>query len=189
MVNSNPGVVYTHEEMGLDTLQNLLGANLKWAYVSRLDDARIVKCQSNLPEQWPGGRAFGPEREVRWQKVGDHYRVDALSENPGVPSSNAGGWKRTNPDVDGSRQRTILLWGELGEDPDSPEEWIEIRIPQPLRYPIDDLQRPADLHAERSLLRVVIHGYDYTVNGIPVVTRWAVTEQDRRGTQPLTIEE
>lgn len=187
-MNSNPGVVYTYGEMGLDALQSLLGANLKWAYVSRLDEARIVKCKSSLPEQWPGGRAFGPEREVRWQKVGDAYRVDALGENSEVPSPDEG-WKRTNLDVDGAQQRTILLWGELGEDPDSPEEWIEIRIPRPLRYPIDDLQRPADLQAERPLLRVVVHGYDYTVNGIPVVTRWAVMEQDQRGTQPLSIEE
>jgi hypothetical protein len=188
MMNSRPGTIYTHGKTGLETLQNLLGAELKWAYVSRLDDARMVKCESSLPERWPSGRAFGPEQEVRWQKVGDHYRVDVLSESASEPSSGED-WERTALDVDGFRERTILLWGELGEDPDSPEEWIEIRIPRPLHYPVDDLQRPAGPQIGRSLLRVVIHGHDYTVNGIPVITRWAVLEQDRRGTQHLRLEE
>ncbi len=188
MANDRSGTVYTHEKMTLDALQNLVNTELKWAYVSRLDEARMVKCGSNLPERWPRGRAFGPKQEVRWRKVGDHYRVDVLSESTDVPSSDKG-WERTAQDVDGLGKRTILLWGELGEDPDSPEEWIEVRIPRPLNYPVDDLQRPVDPQTERSLLRVVIRGYDYTSGGLPVATRWAVLEQDRRGTQPFSSRE
>jgi len=182
MASDKSGIVYTHEKMTLDALQNLLDAELKWAYVSRLDEARMVKCRSDLPEHWPRGRAFGPEREVRWRKIGDRYHVDVLGESPGTPSSDEG-WKRTAQDVDGIHERTILLWGELGEDPDSPAEWIEVRIPRPLRYPVGNLRRPADPQTERSLLRVTIRGYDYTVEGVPVATRWAVLEQDRRGVQ------
>lgn len=178
MANDKSGAIYTHKEMNLDDLQNILRSGPKWAYVSRLDKARMLKCTIDLPEHWPYGRAFCPEREVRWHKVGDHYHVDVLTENSDAFSSDEG-WKRTAPDVDGFRKRTILLWGELGEYSDSPKEWIEIRIPQPLHYPVDDLQRPADLQTERALLRVVIHGYDYTVDHISVTTRWAVLEQDR----------
>ena len=178
MPSDKSAAIYTRRDVTLDALRDLLRAGLEWAYVSRLDEAQMVKCSLDLPERWPQGRAFGPKREVRWQKVGDHYRVDVLTEDSNAFSSDEG-WKRTAPDVDGFRERTILLWGELGEHPDSPEEWIEIRIPQPLHYPVDDLQRPADLRTQRALLRVVIQGYDYTVDHIPVTTRWAVLEQDR----------
>jgi hypothetical protein len=181
MANDEAGAIYTHGKMNLDDLQDLLRSGPKWAYVSSLGKARMTKCTIDLPEHWPYGRAFCREQEVRWKKARDRYRVHVLTEDPNAFSSENenGDWKRTAPDVDGSRGRTILLWGELGEHPNSPEEWIEIRIPKPLHYPVDDLQRPADPQTERALLRVVIHGYDYTVNHIPVTTRWAVLEQDR----------
>ncbi|HET91573.1 MAG TPA: hypothetical protein ENN99_12675 [Chloroflexi bacterium] len=178
MPNDKSIAIYTHRNVSLDALRDLLRSGPKWAYVSRLDEAQIVRCDSGLPESWQHGRAFGPKREVRWQKIDDHYRVDVLTEDSNVFSPDEG-WKRTAPDVDGFRERTILLWGELGEHPDSPEEWIEVRIPRPLHYPVDNLQRPKEPETERALLRVVIRGYDYTVDNVPVATRWAVLEQDR----------
>jgi hypothetical protein len=178
MASDRTGVIYTYEKMNLNDLQNLLRSGPKWVYVSRLDEARIIQCTIDLPEHWSYGRAFCTEREVRWQKASDHYRVDVLTEDSDAFSSNEG-WKRTASGIDGLRKRTILLWGELGEHLDSPEEWIEMRIPQPLHYPVGDLQRPVDLQTQRALLRVVIRGYDYTVGHIPVTTRWAVLEQDQ----------
>jgi hypothetical protein len=182
MTNDAVGAIYTYEKMSLDDLQELLRSGPKWAYVSRLDAAQMEPCTTDLPEHWPSGRAFCPEREVRWQRAGDHYRVDVLTEDSGTFSP-VEGWKRTAPDIDGLRKRTILLWGELGEHSDSPEEWIEMRISQPLHYPVDDLDRPANPKAQPALLRVVIQGYDYTVGHIPVATRWAVLEQDQPASQ------
>jgi len=164
------GVIYTHKDITLDALQKLLCSELKWAYVSRLDEARMLPCATDLPELWPCGRAFGPKQEVRWQQTGEHYHVDVLTETPNGFSADDG-WMRAANMIDGINEREILLWGELGEHSDSPEVWIEMRIPRPLYYPVDDLQR--------ALLRVVVQGYDYTAAHIPVATRWAVLKQDR----------
>lgn len=177
MPNDKSAAIYTHRNVSLDALRDLLRSGPKWAYVSRLDEAQIVKCDPGLPEIWPQGRAFGPEREVRWQKAGDHCRVDVLTESPDLFPAGKD-WERTTSDVNGFRRRKILLWGELGETPDAPEEWIEVRIPRPLHYPVDDLQRPKDREKERALLRIVVQGYDYTVDNVPVTIRWAVLEQD-----------
>lgn len=175
MPNDKSAAIYT-QDMTPDVLQDLLCADLKWAYVSQLVAAQIEECTPDLAERWPQGRAFGPKREVRWQKTGDHYHVDVLTEEIDFATAD---WEHITPDINGLKERAILLWGELGEHPDSPEEWIEVRIPQPLHYPVCNLQRPSDPQSERALLRVVIQGYDYTVDNIPVATRWAVLEQDR----------
>ena len=176
MPSDKSAAIYTHQNVTLDALRDLLRSGLKWAYVSCLDEAQIVKHTLDLPESWPQGRAFGPEREVRWRRVGEHYRVDVLTEAPD-PSPPGKDWERTTSDVNDFRERKILLWGELGKDPGSPKEWIEVRIPQPLHYPVDDLERPQE--PETALLWVVIRGYDYTVDNVPIATRWAVLEQDR----------
>ncbi len=175
MPSDKSAAVYTRQNVTLDALQDLLRSGLKWAYVSRPDEARIVKCDPDLPASWPQGRAFSPEREVRWRRLGEHYRVDVLIEEASLDAE----WRRTATDINGLKDRKILLWGELGKDPDSPEEWIEVRIPQPLHYPVDDLQRPREPETEPALLRVVIRGYDYTVDDVPVATRWTTLEQDR----------
>jgi hypothetical protein len=182
MPSDKSAAVYARQNVPLTALRGLLHSGLKWAYVSRLDEAQMLTCTTDLPERWPYGRAFGPEQEVRWHQVGNHYRVDVLTENSYAFSVD-GGWERVAPDIDGLRKRKILLWGELGEHLNSPEEWIEMRIPQPLHYPVDDLDRPADPKAQPALLRVVIHGYDYTVGRIPVTTRWAALEQDQPAPQ------
>jgi len=185
------GYIYTCQEVDLQTLQALLQSGPRWAYVARLAEAGLVMCSPDLPLTWPQGRAFGETREVRWQQIREgHYRVDVLTEEPAwtLPADGA---QCTKLDVNGVQERTILLWGEMGKTPQLSPEWIEVRIPQPLKYPLEakEIKYPADLQKERALLRVVIHCYDYTVGGVSVATRWARMEQDRRSVPPRETRE
>jgi hypothetical protein len=180
------GYIHTCQETDLQTLQALLQSGPRWAYVARLAEADLVACTRDLPVAWSQGRAFGKTREVRWQMVGEaRYRVDVLTEEPDwAPPDD--GTQFTTLEVNGVQERAILLWGEMGKTPQPSPEWIEVRIPQPLKYPLEEkeIEYPADPQRERPLLRVVIHGYDYTVGDMPVATRWARLEQDRRGVAP-----
>lgn len=174
------GYIHTCQETDLPTLQALLRSGPCWAYVSRLAGAGLVMCSPDLPLTWPQGRAFGKTREVRWQMAGEaRYHVDVLTEEPDwVPPD--GAQFTTSEEVGGIRERTILLWGEMGKTLQLSPEWIEVRIPQALKYPLEEIKYPADPRKERALLRVVIHGYDYIIGGMTVATRWAGLEQDRR---------
>lgn len=183
MTQDKRGYIYTYPQANLETLQQLLRAGSRWAYVAQLATADLVACTPDLPADWPRGRAFGRTREIRWQQIdGEYFRVDVLTEDSAYTPLGEG-WQRTTPEVDGVRDRTVLLWGEMDEQSQEEAEWIEVRIPQVLTYPIEDIEHPGDLQKERSLLRTVIKGYDYTIGGVSVATRWACMEQDKRGVQ------
>jgi len=170
-IEPQPGFVSTREgsvdDGILGVLHNLLtGLELKWAYVARLDRAEIVACTPDLPDEWTEGRAFGPNAEIRWRQVGaDRYRLAVLSEERAIMPGGEG-WQPLAQEIDGVRKRRILLWGDLTRRPSQPADWREVRIPQPLQYPVldPDLAKP----------RVAIDGWDYLVGGVVVVTRWAI---------------
>lgn len=183
MTNKQRGYVYTHPEATRQELTALLEAATEWAYVAGLAAAELVVSTPELPRDWPEGRAFGPPCELRWQRLpdGDHYRLEFLTEDPELAPSQAG-WQPTASDVDGVSERRILLWGEMSRERKVAPPWIEVRIPQPLVYPLDperDLEIPAEPEKRPDLLRVVIQGLDYTAGGVPVTTRWQrITQQN-----------
>jgi hypothetical protein len=169
-IENRHGFVCTREgsvEDGiLETLRHLLAEpGLQWAYVARLDQAKIDACAPDLPDEWAEGRAFGADLEVRWRKVDTtHYRLDVLGENQDVlPEGD--GWQCSPQEIDGIRRRKILLWGELTRRSSQPADWREVRIPRPLIYPIPnpDSDKP----------RVALDCWDYLASGVVVATRWA----------------
>jgi len=180
-----PGFVFTKEDTVssgiLDELRGLLGG-LQWAYVARLEQARIVKCTPDLPTDWTEGRAFGifetnkesssRDIEVRWKKVNtDRYRLDVLGEDlSAMPSDN--GWQPLAEKIDGVRKRRILLWGELTGAPAQPIDWREVRIPHPLQYPF--LPNP-----DPNKPRVAVDSWDYLIGCVVVATRWTRLYQSK----------
>jgi len=179
MENDRQGYIYKQESAKLKDLQAHLRSDLDWAYVSSLAEAKLTICSSDLPIDWPQGRAFGEDQEVRWRRLEDgRYRVAVLTENP-EQAPLGENEQRTAPEKYGVKQRTILLWGEMSMESEVSPPWIEVRIPQPLHYPLEgeDLKCPDDPQKESALLRVVIEGWDYTERGVPVATRWIELKQ------------
>jgi hypothetical protein len=168
-IENRPGFICTREgnvEDGiLETLRDLLGGSgLKWAYVARLDQAKIVACVPDLSEEWTEGRAFGADLEVRWKKADPtHYRLDVLSEKQEVMPEDDG-WQCSPRGIDGIRRRKILLWGELTRRSSQPADWREVRIPHPLVYPIPT--------PDENKSRVALGSWDYLASDIVVATRW-----------------
>lgn len=167
MIEQQRGSIFVRERVALESLQQLLKLNLPWAYVASLSEAKIVACTPELPQNWLQGRAFGPSMEVRWRREAIGFVVELLTEQT-VSALPEGEWQQLSPEIDGLASRTLLLWGERGEAASNPWEWVTIRIPRALRYPID----VAELSATPSLLRVNIQAYDYTIAAQPVATRW-----------------
>lgn len=182
MPNPERGFVDLHPGLLVEQLSVLLAGDLRWSYAARLEGAELCTWAAGLPQQWPQGRAFGPEREVRWEWLPNGlYRVSILTEDPARRGTGSG-WVQAVADIDGCRERRILLWGELGyRDPSALAEWIEMRIPQALHYPIDKV--------DHSVPRVVIRGFDYLVHHMPVTTRWAFLEQAQSSLPMLAQEE
>lgn len=167
MAKDRRGHIFVQQTTPLETVQHLLSLELPWAYVASSADAQIVCCAPDLPQRWPQGRAFGPLLEVRWQRVAGEFIVEVLTEQE-IPPLPEGAWQQASPEIDGCYERQLLLWGERGAGASSSLEWIEIRIPRVLTYPIEpDTTPPA-----KALLRVTIQACDYTIADIPVATRW-----------------
>lgn len=86
---------------------------------------------------WPEGRVFSSEMEVRWRKVTEEgHDVLALAEQdislPGLDFV-SGPWKA----VEGQEAKQgIYLWGStrLGDE-ERGYFWVETRIPRRLKYP------------------------------------------------------
>jgi hypothetical protein len=192
------GYLYHCPSARLKTLQQLLASGPKWAYIADLAKADLVYCTSDLPEHWPEGRAFGTQQdefkpeepvglEVRWQLVDSEeqvYGVYILTEDVdlSLPGEEGEDWRRITEEVDGLRARDILLWGEMDRTYSDDPDWMVARIPQVLKYPLRLTKEawPDDPDRHPLMLRAVIRGYDYTIGGVPVATRWAWLQQGQR---------
>ncbi|RLC92540.1 MAG: hypothetical protein DRI79_00230 [Chloroflexi bacterium] len=136
-----------------------------WRLQEKTDDLEFEQVDAEwlagLPGGlWPQGRVFGQQAEVRWWVAdGGGYDVLVLSEaRLGLPPQE---WQEQSLEV-GSEYR-LYLWGERrARDP----YWIEIRIPRPLRHPLDE----AEWQRER-LPYVVVVARDYAENGVVRLTR------------------
>jgi hypothetical protein len=184
------GYIYVHPSLPLSALRALLKNNVRWAYVANLAQAKIVAWDSGLPARWPEGRAFGAEAfdfdtpsgmEVRWslrEEEAGCYRVTILTETLNPSWTQDEGWESREVEGYGLRKRRIMLWGELSRErrADAPPTWIEIRIPQPIIYPVA-VEDVKDVSSNSPALHVFLQSYDYTLNGVPVTTRWAWLNQ------------
>jgi len=103
---------------------------------------------------WLHGRAFGKALEVRWERQGDDCHVHLLSEavlslDDGWEEVDFGRDEKGQPVLKADAESSILLWGthrqylrpphsQAAAGDNVPHEWIETRIPRPLRYPVDE---------------------------------------------------
>jgi hypothetical protein len=112
---------------------------------------------------WIRGRAFGEDKEVRWQRQGESCDLHLLTENEiqhvvttSVVLEDWDELEDLNLDEE-SEPTEILLWGTWNKDKGA---WIETRIPRPLIYPIKS--KPE---------HVRILALNYKRNGVTVLTR------------------
>lgn len=151
---------------------------LKYAYVERMEDVALVYFE-DLEDvgRWSQGRAFGPDLEIRWERDGDGYELLSLTEREDL-SPSGGDWQAVEAGIDGLEERAVLLWGthrhhlpsthrQYSESEEVPDEWIETRIPRPLRYPVEG--GPA---------HVRIAALDYQRQGVTVLTRFREVMSD-----------
>jgi hypothetical protein len=168
-----------------DGLEEAVGAfkdKLKYLYFE--SEATIELMDYRPPEPaWTHGRAFGPELEVRWQRVRDGFELLLLSEQlPQPPGWEpvAGGTPLPPDSADPPGQ--VLLWGTHISQLQQPhhlaggqgDAWIETRIPRPLEYPVSGAPRWVKA-------RVVV----YRCQGRPVLTRLVSLEGEKDEPQPL----
>lgn len=127
------GYRYTHSSLNGDAVRDLalhLCGTPAYLYSQALD---AVSLTTLTPEfvLASEGRAFGPQAEVRWQRVdrqADDYMVLVLSEKRqdlGVT------WEKMEFELSELQQLYLLgVW--------QPKEqaWIEVRLPKPLQYPL-----------------------------------------------------
>ncbi len=133
---------------------------IRWAYLESEVAVQLVGWPVVQPGNYPVGRAFGPDYEVRWQQAAGSIAVQVLTENsplPGDFTSNVLQLKQTFHTV-GTQ---VHLWGERdGRQGIETPVWIETRIPHPLRYPFGPTER------------IEISARHYCCNNIIVLTRW-----------------
>lgn len=129
-----------------------LAEGLDFVLFESISQANIVAYQK--PElRWLQGRAFGPDKEVRWRGQGESCDLHLLTEN----EMHLEGWDELDLSLDESEETHILLWGTWRPDR---EAWIETRIPRPLIYPVEG--QPA---------HVQISALNYRRGGVTVLTR------------------
>lgn len=122
-------------------IEEQFGNTLRFVLFERVDDIGLTDFSRPDP-RWLRARAFGDDLELRWSKQEDGYDVNLLTEE----EMSLDGWEEVPFGLDDSEPTEILLWGthrkylpsthiQAGED--VPDEWIETRIPRPLKYPVN----------------------------------------------------
>lgn len=130
------GYGYTHPHLPEEELRRQVKAlcgTPAYLYSQAIDAVSLTRLEESELTLAPEGRAFGPEAEVRWQRHDDKaggYIVLMLSETALDLET---GWQAETFEV--SDPLTIYLMGVW-----QPKEraWIEVRIPHPLDYPLDN---------------------------------------------------
>ena len=124
--------------------------------------------QACLPELLKKGRIFNADFEIRYeQKDNGDYELLVLFEDDAKIQSLSLDEKPYDYECS-ERAYNIFLWGRAKE---IDEEWkfIEVRIPQELKYPeVDDLQEKDEL---------VIKFYEYKTDEIPQFNRFIGVEK------------
>jgi len=121
--------------------------------------------QKELPNGlWQQGRMFGPQAEIRWCAAdGNGFDILLLSETKLCLPKEI--WLEQEAEI--SQDYQLFLWGE--RSPDSKpfsDYWIETRIPQKLRYPIDE-----EIWRLHQYPFIAITARDFIINGIIQFTR------------------
>ena len=154
----NTGYDYTRSHLPEADLRHLITSvcgspqDAVFLYNQAIDTVTLKRLEGDVANLSPEGRVFGPGAEVRWQRRKDEaggYAVLVLSET----ALNLGaGWQTETFEV--SDPLTVYLMGVW-----QPQEraWIEVRIPHPLDYPLDDPGRMA---------RPVAPAVEYSRDGI-----------------------
>jgi hypothetical protein len=147
------GYACTHSGLPSAELQRLIpricGPDV-YLYQQFIDQINLGKMGKEISLS-PGGRAFSPQAEVRWQRCEDEtdqYAVLVLTEGE-IFSDLQEGWDFSHFDA-GENQTIYLLgvWQPANKLPGSESgAWIEVRIPRPLPYPLvpnnpDKMARP-----------------------------------------------
>jgi hypothetical protein len=139
------GFVYTHARLQEEELQRLIASLCEdemeaFLYNQAIDDLSLTLLGDDLPALAPEGRVFNSKAEVRWQQheeIPGEYLALILSEKHlGLESS----WVEQEFDV--NEPLTIYLMGVWQPQQ---QAWIEVRIPHPLDYPLEDpgrMERP-----------------------------------------------
>jgi hypothetical protein len=162
---------------------------LKFVYAEEPADLHLTEYCRPEPG-WTHGRAFGPALEVRWSRRRDG-QVDLLLLTESEPCPQ--GWIPISLDEDGrpvemraDEESPVMLVGrhrsqlasthrKAGED--VPHEWIETRIPRPLKYPVPEMPKPRPW----AQLQVVV----YRVAGQPVLARLVDVKESGSDVQGL----
>ncbi len=134
-----------------------LAAGLKFVLFESISQAELETYRK--PDLgWLRGRAFGEDKEIRWQQQGQSCDLHLLAER----QVELEGWDELNLGLDEESEPTdILLWGVWNKEKDEDKKaWIETRIPRPLKYPIEGEPE-----------HVKISALNYKRGGMTVLTR------------------
>jgi len=171
-MSEGPHAYYRHvQENELAPLvETQFGDSLGFVLFERVDDIGLTDFSRPDP-RWLRARAFGDDLELRWSKQDNGYDVNLLAEE----ETSLDGWEEVALGLNESESTVIMLWGThrkylpsthmlAGED--VPDEWIETRIPRPLKYPVTG-----------SPPFVEICAVNYTADGQTLLTRMKSVEK------------
>jgi hypothetical protein len=143
------GQVYFAPQVDREKLEEWLGDWFQAGGVrlgTRADDTALDRFdpgQASVElDDWPQGRVFDKKREVRWEARSEGYDVWLLGESISPPpelEEVSGPWTA----VVGKPR--FYLWGRYDKDWSEragQPTWIEVRIPRPLHYPLDEANAP-----------------------------------------------
>jgi hypothetical protein len=139
---SQPARVLWHSKLPRLELGQLLATTFTgknaWRLVTRIDHREFEGFDpanaTELVAEWPNGRAFSAECEIRWRRTltADHYDVLVLAEDTDSMlrgfSSLGGKWSAAKSGLG------LLAWGSPVQA-DTPHIRAETRLPRKVHYP------------------------------------------------------
>ena len=153
----NQGVIEFGPAIEKATLVDWLKAWFPTAYlfVTRPDAINLILFHSTdaatVLAQWAEGRVFNQKRELRWRRQGDKFAVWVLAEQATTEQGLQeipGPWSIIN-----SGRPPLYLWGQYNTDWSQRQErptWIEVRIAEPLHYPVTLVEEDVDNVSSKS---------------------------------------
>ena|GEM_PF-5374905 len=135
---------------------------------SKVDEIEFGSGKESLLSNglWEMGRLFNEEYEIRWRLDEDQYKIVVLTEMgdlPKLPDRIEYGYTEDGWDT---AETQIMLWGDYKTYSDDAQGFLEVKIPDFLKYPIPKAARWIEKD------EAMIHGVDYLKDGIILYTRF-----------------